>query len=180
MDNASAILVAAMLLLEEQGPDGLTTRAVCEAAGIKSPTLYHYFGGKEGLERALIERGVAEFMQKKRLPPENADPLDQLRSGWDIAVDFALKRPALWRLFAQHAIVHPDLHDDGYALMRSRVQRLVDLGRFQGTADAAAQAVWAANQGVLALITAGHAPNEVRAMSAFMFQAVTARLMQVR
>lgn len=51
------------------GQDGLTTRAVCEAAGVRAPTLYHHFGDKGGLERALIQRGMAEFMERKRAPP---------------------------------------------------------------------------------------------------------------
>lgn len=176
MDNSNAILEAAAALLEERGPDALTTRAVCEAVGVKSPTLYHYFGGKDGLERALLERGMAEFMQKKRMPPESADPLDQLWSGWNIAVEFALSRASLWRLYARHAIANPDIYSDAYALMQSRVQRLVDLGRVRGPLDSAARAIWTANQGVLALILQGHRPKDVKAMSELMFKAVITEL----
>ena len=77
MDTETGILDAAEALLEAQGPAGLTTRAVCEAVGIKSPTLYHYFGDKSGLERALIRRGLDQFMQRKRAPQASADPLEQ-------------------------------------------------------------------------------------------------------
>ena len=86
MDTEVEILDAAATLLEAHGAAGLTTRAVCEAAGIKAPTLYHHFGDKDGLERALVRRGMAEFMQRKRAPAATADLLEQLRFGWDVAV----------------------------------------------------------------------------------------------
>lgn len=176
MDNSIAILDAAFALLEKEGPDALTTRAVCDAAGIKAPTLYHYFGGKDGLERAMVERGQAVFMEAKRMPPESADPLDQLRAGWDVAVEFALARPALWRLYARHSLNHPEVFSAGFVLMRSRVQRLIDMRRFVGPVGTAALAIWTANQGVMSLILQGRSDEEVKQMSDLLFQAVVARL----
>lgn len=176
MDTVSAILDAASALLEAEGPDALTARAVCEAAGIKAPTLYHHFGGKDGLVQALLARGMADFMQKKRLPPASADPLDLLKSGWDIAVGFALKRPGLWRLHVQHALTHPELFAEPYALVQSRIQRLVDLGIFDGPVDAATRVFWAANQGALALILQGHKAKDVEATSHVLFNAALAQL----
>ncbi|MFZ5551427.1 MAG: TetR/AcrR family transcriptional regulator [Pseudomonadota bacterium] len=176
MDTETAILDAAAALLEKNGPGGLTTRAVCEAAGVKSPTLYHHFGDKDGLERALVQRGMADFMRRKHQPPSSADPLDQLRSGWDATLEFALKRPALYALFAQHVRAQPTLVADAYSLMHGRVQRLVDLGRFRGPVDAAAHAVWAASNGALALVNLGAARKEVEAASDLLFKAVVTEL----
>jgi AcrR family transcriptional regulator len=172
MDNETAILDAALTVLEAQGPAGLTTRAVCEAAGIKSPTLYHYFGDKDGLERALVHRGLADFMRRKQQPTAVDDPLDQLRAGWDVALEFALKRPALYALLSQHVQTQPALVAEAYALMQSRVQRLVDMGRLQGPVDAAARAVWAASQGVLSLLHLGASRKEIEAVSDLLFKAV--------
>lgn len=176
METGTAILDAAAALLEAQGPAGLTTRAVCEAAGVKAPTLYHHFGDKDGLERALIQRGLAEFMQRKRTPPGSADPLEQLRFGWDVALEFALKRPALHALFAQHARNEPALLADAYSLMHARVQRLVDMGRFRGPVDPAARAVFAASQGALSLVHLGVARKDVEAASELIFNAVVNEL----
>ena len=176
MDTETGILDAAEALLEAQGPAGLTTRAVCEAVGIKSPTLYHYFGAKSGLERALIRRGLDQFMQRKRAPQASADPLEQLRFGWDVALEFALKRPALYALIAQHALTQPTLIADAHSIMQARVQRLVDLGRFQGPAEDAARAVWAASQGVLLLVLQGTQRKMIEATSDLLFKAVTRQL----
>lgn len=176
MDTETAILEAASALLEAHGPGGITTRAVCEAAGVKAPTLYHHFGDKTGLERALIQHGLAEFMRRKRAPLASADPLEQLRFGWDVALEFALARPATYTLIAQHASSQPMLVADAYVLMQARVQRLVDMGRLRGPVDAAARAVWAASQGALSLVLQGAQRKDVEATSELLFNAVVSEL----
>lgn len=176
MDTEKGILDAAEALLEAHGPAGVTTRAVCDAAGVKAPTLYHHFGDKNGLERALIQRGMAAFMQRKRAPLAAADPLDQLRFGWDSAVEFALERPVLYALLVQHARSEPLLVAEAYGMMYGRVQRLVDMGRFVGPVEAAARAVWAASQGVLSLVHPGSRHTDIKSTSALLFNAVVAEL----
>lgn len=178
MNTETKILDAAAALLEEQGPDGLTTRAVCEAAGVRAPTLYHHFGDKGGLERALIRRGMTEFMERKRTPPPSAEPLVQLRFGWDVALEFALKHPVLYSLIAEHARAQPALIADAYALMHSRVQRLVDMGRFRGPVDATARAIWAASQGAQSLVLQGVSHKDIEAVSDLLFEAVVDKLSQ--
>ena len=36
-------------------------REICEAAGITKPTLYHHYGSKEGVYRALVDGTLVEF-----------------------------------------------------------------------------------------------------------------------
>ena len=172
MSTENVILDAAEALLETTGSANLTTRAVCEAAGVKSPTLYHYFGDKDGLERALIKRGMAKFMQQKRTPQKTTDPLKLLRVGWDIALEFALEHPALYSLLAHHARTEPDLIAESFALMHGRVQRLVDMGIFRCSVDEGARAIWAASQGALSLVRKGYVRKEVKATSELLFNAV--------
>lgn len=176
MDTETVILNAAAGLLEQHGPSGLTTRAVCEAAGVKAPTLYHHFGGKVGLELALVRSALAEFMKRKRAPADTADLVEQLRFGWDVAVEFALKRPSLYALLAQHVVTNPELAAEGYALMKARVQRLVDTGRFNQPVDVAVRAVWAASQGPLSLAAQHVAREDVETTSRLLFDAVVNEL----
>ena len=175
-DTEEEILRAAAEVLERGGPAGLTTRAVCEAAGVKSPTLYHHFRDKDGLAAALVRRGMAEFMARKRSVPDTDDPLQQLRAGWDQTVDFALKRPALHALYVEQLRTQPELANEAYAQMRARVQRLVDRGVFKAGVDEASRAVWAGCNGVLALIGTRLARREVEATSDTLFKAVVAQL----
>ena len=55
MDNRSAILNCALELFASRGYDGVGVLEVAEGAGITKPTLYHYYGSKLGLLKALFE-----------------------------------------------------------------------------------------------------------------------------
>jgi AcrR family transcriptional regulator len=41
-------------LFSEKGYDATSVREICEASGITKPTLYHFYGSKEGVYRALV------------------------------------------------------------------------------------------------------------------------------
>ncbi len=57
------ILKKALELFSEKGYDATSVREICEAAGITKPTLYHFYGSKEGVYRAIVE-GALERFQK--------------------------------------------------------------------------------------------------------------------
>jgi len=46
------ILEAVMRLIRTEGPAGATARQVCDAAGIKAPTLHYYFR-MQGIESGI-------------------------------------------------------------------------------------------------------------------------------
>jgi AcrR family transcriptional regulator len=176
-DTETAIFRAAAALLETSGPAGLTTRAVCAAAGITAPTLYHHFGGKGSLAMALIRQGRAEFMSRRRVPAASDDLMKQLKAHWDDAVDFTFKRPHLYALLVEQAQQHPELVDETFADMRALVQRLVDTGRFRVPLEEAARAILAAFNGVLSLRQMGTTTAiEVAATSNLIFTALMAEL----
>ena len=48
----------------------MTTRAVCDAANVKAPTLYHHFGDKNGLLDAVVAKGLLEaFLTRMQASP---------------------------------------------------------------------------------------------------------------
>ncbi|MCL4817876.1 MAG: TetR/AcrR family transcriptional regulator [Vicinamibacteria bacterium] len=55
------ILQKSMELFAERGYEATSVREICEAAGLTKPTLYHFFGSKEGVFRALVEGALAEI-----------------------------------------------------------------------------------------------------------------------
>ncbi|GGL32638.1 TetR/AcrR family transcriptional regulator [Planomonospora parontospora] len=55
------IVSAARELLEEEGCDALTMRALADRLGIRAPSLYKHFSDKAAVEAALIERGLMEI-----------------------------------------------------------------------------------------------------------------------
>lgn len=51
------LLHAAIDVINEQGVKGIRIREIAAAAGVREPSVYHFFGSREGLvEAALVER----------------------------------------------------------------------------------------------------------------------------
>ena len=59
--SAERILSTALDLFAVKGYDATAVREICEAAGITKPTLYHFFGSKDGVLQALMTSGFARF-----------------------------------------------------------------------------------------------------------------------
>lgn len=56
------LLRAAAALFAESGYDGVTTRQILERAGVEAPSLYHHFGSKLGLYRAVLTENNEPFL----------------------------------------------------------------------------------------------------------------------
>ena len=98
MNARTRILEAAAELLENSAEADFSTRAVCEAAGVAAPALYRQFGDKEGLLSAVVDFGFDKYLASKRAARPSADPVADLRSGWDTHVAFALANRNVYRL----------------------------------------------------------------------------------
>ncbi|MFI7447348.1 TetR/AcrR family transcriptional regulator [Nonomuraea sp. NPDC049714] len=92
------VIEAAADLLAREGRDAVTTRAVAAAAGVQPPAIYRHFADMDGLLEAVAEHGYTTFLAAKHLAPEADDPIEDLRAGWDLAVEFGLSNPALYAL----------------------------------------------------------------------------------
>ncbi len=60
MSRRDQIVDVARDLLETQGPDGVTMRAIADRLEIRAPSLYKHIADKHELEVALIARGFTE------------------------------------------------------------------------------------------------------------------------
>jgi AcrR family transcriptional regulator len=92
------VIEAAADLLAREGGDAVTTRAVAAAAGVNAPAIYRFFRDKDALLEAVVEHGYATFLAAKRVDSNPDDPIEDLRAGWDLAVEFGLANPALYAL----------------------------------------------------------------------------------
>ncbi|HEU0106206.1 MAG TPA: TetR/AcrR family transcriptional regulator [Vicinamibacteria bacterium] len=55
------ILLSGLELFSRKGYDATSVREICAAAGITKPTLYHFYGSKEGVYRALVDGALDDF-----------------------------------------------------------------------------------------------------------------------
>ncbi|HEX6342625.1 TetR/AcrR family transcriptional regulator [Umezawaea sp.] len=145
MQNArDRLLLAAAELLEGGGT--VSTRAVCERAGVQAPTLYHHFGSKQGLIDAVVNHGFTQYTAVE----SSGDPLSDLREGWDRHVRFGLEHPSFYGLLYGRAepgkpcaITAP-----AHAALRERFTAAAARGLLKVPADDAAEQVLAANVGI--------------------------------
>ena len=79
MDNRQAILDSALTLFYEKGYDAVGVQQIVDAAGVTKPTLYYYFGSKQGLLSCLLEeqfsRLETQMEQVKDAPEKIQDKL---------------------------------------------------------------------------------------------------------
>jgi AcrR family transcriptional regulator len=97
-DARRAILDATEALLSEGGEESLSIRRVAERCGYTAPTIYHYFGDKQGLLDALLDECFRKVLRVIRRVPVAEDPLATLRGRARAFVRFALRHPAHYRI----------------------------------------------------------------------------------
>jgi AcrR family transcriptional regulator len=72
--RAAQIVAAARELLERQGPEALTMRALADALGIQAPSLYKHFRNKAAVELAIISDALWEVGQTSHTVVDAAEP----------------------------------------------------------------------------------------------------------
>jgi AcrR family transcriptional regulator len=151
------ILKATAELLNSSPDADISTRAACEAAGVTAPTLYHYFGDKEGLLAAVVDFGWAVFLETKRTVAAvvHEHIADDIRAGWDNHLQFAREKPNFYRLMWSSGVAaNSTAFRDAHQMLYERLQLGATRGQLRVSAERAAQTVMAAVTGAaLSLIS---------------------------
>src|SRR5713101_5553554 len=149
-ETRDRLLLAAAELMHESGEPTVSTRAVCERAGVEAPTLYHHFGSKQGLIDAVIQHGFNQYVEPEPAEDSALDPIDSIRHGWDRHVQFGLEHPSFYALLYGNvergkpcAITSPAL-----SRLTDLLQAAARKGQLRVPPDAAAAHLLAANVGV--------------------------------
>ena len=93
-----AILDAAEALLGETGGADFSMRSLGQRCGYSAPTVYHYFGGKDGVIEALLETRLAELVERLEREPCSRDPQEELRDLFVGLIDFNGRNPGFLAL----------------------------------------------------------------------------------
>src|SRR5690242_19370301 len=111
------IIEAAAALLARSVDGDVSTREICDAAGVTAPTRYHYFRNKEGLLRAVVDFGWTDFIASKRTVAAvvHDHVSDDIRAGWSNHIEFAQKHSNFYRLMwapgvAPNSVALADAH----------------------------------------------------------------------
>ena len=106
------IIAAAQDLFALHGIDGTTVQDIADACGISAPTVFNYFGSKDGILIAIIEEGTREARESERArrDPEGT-PLVRIIGALfsRIAVQtLAIAGKRVWRHAEAAVIRHPE------------------------------------------------------------------------
>jgi AcrR family transcriptional regulator len=149
------ILEAATALLAAAPDADVSTRAICEAAGVGAPELYRQFGDKDGLLRAVIDQAFGAYLASKPALAPSEDPVADLTAGWNSHIAFARANPNIYRLMHSTVITAPsEAVEESFVLLRNVVERCAAAGRLRTSSQTATQMIMAATTGMaLSLIT---------------------------
>lgn len=142
------ILNAAQDLVARGGADAATTRAVAANASVQAPTIYRLFGDKQGLLDAVAEHAISKWVAGKAARPACADPLEDLRAGWDDHVKFGLENPGLFALMNTPGR-HSPATQAGTEVLRRRIRRIAEAGRLRVPEARALQLIHSVGVGVV-------------------------------
>jgi AcrR family transcriptional regulator len=170
------IAAAAAALLEGGGRDAVSTRAVSAGAGVQAPAIYRLFGDKQGLLDAVAGHGFARYLAAKAAAVPSGDPVEDLRRGWDMHVEFGVAHPAVYTLIygdARPGQASPAARDAA-AILRALVDRIAAAGRLRVPVERAVAMVHAAGCGVTLSLIATPLDDRDPHMSAQVRDAVLA------
>ncbi|GAA3283054.1 TetR/AcrR family transcriptional regulator [Nesterenkonia halobia] len=170
------IAAAADLIAASPGEE-FSLRAVCDAVGVKMPTLYHFFGSKQGLIDAVIERGFDLYLGEKSSMESFGDPIQDIRAGWDAHVAFGLANPGFYTLmYGKVRPGHsPEAQSRPSEILRGLTARAAEQGRLAVPSEQAAAHILVTNIGVTLrqIILASHDPALSRAVREGAITAIT-------
>jgi AcrR family transcriptional regulator len=159
MTVRTRILEAASELLAESADADASTRAVCDAAGVTAPTLYHHFGDKEGLLAAVVDFGWAAFLETKRTVAAvmHEHVADDVRAGWDNHMEFARENRNFYKLMWSPAVAaNSAAFREAYRMLHERLELGAARGQLRVSAETAARMVMAAVTGAALSLISQH------------------------
>ena len=143
------------LMIENNGPD-FSIRSLGERSGYSAPTVYHYFGDKDGLIDALLEERLGQLADQLESVKPTGDARCDLRSVLLAYVEFGSRHPTFTRLMWTVSRKGESRMPSAMERIRSRVGEAVDrfgasgeLGGFD--ADSAGRVLWALSYGLVSL-----------------------------
>jgi AcrR family transcriptional regulator len=175
------IIEAAASLLDEGGREAVTTRGVAGRAGVQAPTIYRLFGDKDGLLDAVAEHVMTSFAAVKAAAvaaETDADPVEDLRRGWEMTIDFGVANSALFVLLADPARgQRSPAAQAGMRLLAERVHRVALAGKLQVGEDKAVELIHAAGIGAILTILARPEGQRDRRLAGAMLEATLGQIL---
>lgn len=157
------ILRAAERIFIAEGYQGATIRKIADEVGVSSTALYMHFRDKDEILLEICDNAIAKLLKSNsEIATRPIDAVSRVRLMLDAYMSFALENPNAYQLvFCGHSglvsedkqMVTEALGDRCYDIFVDTVREIGATGRLRtGTVESAAQAMWAACHGLVALL----------------------------
>ena len=155
-DLRAALVHAAMELLEESGETDLSLRAVARRAGVSPAAPYRHYPDREALVSAVAALGYRELAERLAAAHPSPSTPEQLANVAIAYVQFALERPALFRImFGEPCDRDNDERVAATAAVSAYVRSIAQRTFPQADAEALSTAIWALVHGLAFLYLDG-------------------------
>ena len=155
-DLRAALVRAAVELLEEDGETALSLRAVARRAGVSAAAPYRHYADREALVSAVATVGYEELAERLAAAHPSPSSPDELASVAVAYVQFALERPALFRImFGEPCDRDSDERVAATAAVTQYVRAIVERTFPNVDPEAGATAIWALVHGLAFLFLDG-------------------------
>jgi AcrR family transcriptional regulator len=152
----AALVRAAIELLEESGETELSLRAVARRAGVSPAAPYRHYADREALVSAVAAVGYRELAERLAAAHPSPSTPEQLATVAIAYVQFALERPALFRMmFGEPCDRDNEERVAATAAVSEYVRSIVERTFPQADAEALATAIWALVHGLAFLYLDG-------------------------
>src|SRR5437763_895539 len=118
------ILDAAWELVRAEGLAALSLRDLARKVGMQAPSLYSYFDSKHAIYDAMFLQGNLELLARYEALPAADDPVEGLRAGARLFVQFGVEDPARAQLLFMRFIPGFEPSAETYDVAK----RIVEIG----------------------------------------------------
>ncbi len=170
----SLLIERAAQMLRSRQP--VTLRSVVAGTGISTMAVYTYFGGMDGLWKALRQEGFSRLADRLAAISMSADPVQDLATLGAAYLWNALEGPDLYRVMFDDGFDLEDAQaaDATLGLLVQTVERAKAAGRFRDDVDSLklATQTWITGHGLASLVATGPLPREALAHGLSMLEAL--------
>ena len=89
MDNKEEIMEQALVLFATEGYESVGVARIVNDAGVTKPTLYHYFGNKQGLLCSIYETYFTKLLNVLKRISYHQDIMNTFETMTSVYIDFA-------------------------------------------------------------------------------------------
>jgi AcrR family transcriptional regulator len=157
------------LLIERAGQmlrtrEPITLRSLVAGTGVSTMAVYTYFGGMDGVWKALRQEGFTRLAARLATVATSADPVRDLAALGASYVRNALDNPDLYRVMfdATFDLEDSDAADETLQRLVHVVERAKGAGRFRADVDPLELATqsWTMGHGLASLVATGPLPRQ--------------------